>query len=226
MAACRANKRNVAKIALAELARRSCADTEDAEQAAARSGDRHADHRVAGEIGQRDAVEVTVVVENDRLAGREHASDQPLVRLELGAELRLGQAVDGFDLHHVAPRLVQADRAVVGAEQAAGARDDAREQRAQLQLAGDFLQDRAERLAEVGRLVRGFRGRGRRRIGDFQPDRDRAGIHLRALRRHVACSIRCARPWFKRNGPKLTFVSRRFSRWMPRAPARSARAGR
>ena len=37
----------------------------------------------------------------------------------------------------------------------------------------------------------------RRGLGHFEPDRDGTGIHGRALRRHVARSIRCGRPQFK-----------------------------
>ncbi len=101
---------------------------------------------------QRYVLEIAIAVDDDWLAGDQHATDETFAGLELQSELDLRQPMNGFDLHDMTLRNVQTDRALNRAEQTARTREDAGEQRTQFEFARDLLEDRIERLAEPGRI--------------------------------------------------------------------------
>ncbi|MBA8887865.1 hypothetical protein FHW12_002079 [Dokdonella fugitiva] len=120
-------------------ARRRNADAEESRELAL-PVDRHADHLVVGEFRQCDARDVAVARDH-RLAGLEYGTRQADARPHLGAQFALGHAVDRGGADQIPVPIVQSDRAVVGADEQAGVFGDPRQQRLQLQLAADLLDE-------------------------------------------------------------------------------------
>ena len=120
------------------------ADAEHADQAPARA-DRHADvvhagRRAAAGIGK------VVVIPAPGLAQFQHAPGQALAARHFRAQFARGNIVAGGGADHVALGHVQADHAVVGADQIARALDDARQQRFQREFARYLLNHLGEKF--------------------------------------------------------------------------------
>src|SRR5687768_5110232 len=66
----------------------------------------------------------------------------------------------GFDLYAVASVVVKGNRPVFRIQQAAGSRDDARQQRAQFELARDLLENPAEGIVRLVQIRMGLGAHG------------------------------------------------------------------
>ena len=125
--------------------RDASADAEEADHPAVPL-DRHPDDRVVPERRLGGMRQVAVSLEHHRAAALEHQPGQPHAARHLRADLARRHAVAGGGAHQVALMVDQPDGAVLGADQLAGAPQDALQQRLQLELAADRLDHGAHAL--------------------------------------------------------------------------------